>query len=152
MSTETPQADNLLRAAPDEADALRALLRQIEEILRSRRVPRLLGPDDETVEIPASALHGLKRLVEGLASDQAVTVVPHTKELTTQEAADLLHVSRPHLVKLLDDGVIPHHRVGTHRRVDVADVLAHRERRAAVRHEKLGELTHLSEELEGGYR
>ena len=74
------------------------------------------------------------------------------KELTTQEAADLLHVSRPHLVKLLDEGTIDHYKVGTHRRVRIEDVLAYRERRATVRREKLDELTRLSEELEGGYQ
>ncbi|MBA3370729.1 MAG: excisionase family DNA-binding protein [Thermoleophilaceae bacterium] len=62
----------------------------------------------------------------------------------TQEAADLLHVSRPHLVKLLDEGTIPHHKVGTHRRVRIEDALNYRERRAATRREKPDELTRLS--------
>ena len=61
-------------------------------------------------------------------------------------------VSRPHLVKLLDDGTIDHYKVGTHRRVRIENVLDYRDRRASVRRKKLDELTRLSEELEGGYQ
>ena len=63
-----------------------------------------------------------------------------------------MHVSRPHLVKLLDDGTIDHYKVGTHGRVRIENVLDYRDRRASVRREKLDELTRLSEELEGGYQ
>lgn len=153
MTTTTPQLpDNLLRAAPEETGALEALRRQIDGILREHRTARLVGPDGETMEIPASAFHALKLIVQGMARGQTITLVPHGKELTTQEAADLLRVSRPHLVKLLDEDTIPHYKVGTHRRVRIEDVLAYRERRAATRRQKLDELTRLSEELEGGYR
>jgi excisionase family DNA binding protein len=75
-----------------------------------------------------------------------------TRDLTTQEAADLLRVSRPHLIKLLDAGEIAHHRVGCHRRLRTEDVLAYRERRDAERSERLRELAQLSEEVKGGYR
>jgi len=153
MTTATPHLpDNLLRAAPGEGDALEALRQQIDDIFRAHRAARLVGPDGETMEIPTSAFHALKLVVQGMARGQTMTLVPHGKELTTQEAADLLHVSRPHLVKLLDQGLIDHYKVGTHRRVRIEDVLAYRERRAAVRREKLDELTRLSEELEGGYQ
>lgn len=144
--------DNVLHAQPEEGDALEALRRQIEEIFRTHRTARLTGPDGESMVLPASAFHALKLVVQGMARGQTMTLVPHGKELTTQEAADLLHVSRPHLVKLLDAGEIPHYKVGTHRRVRIEDVLAYREARAAVRRGKLDELTRLSEELEGGYR
>jgi excisionase family DNA binding protein len=73
------------------------------------------------------------------------------KELTTQEAADLLHVSRPHLVKLLEERRIPHHRVGTHRRVRLEDVLAFAAERSERRSEELRELTRLSQEAEAGH-
>jgi len=153
MKTSTPQLpDNLLRATPDEGAALEALRRQIDEIFREHRVARLVGPDGETTEIPTSAFHALELVVEGMARGQTMTLVPHGKELTTQEVADLPHVSRPHLVKLLDEGSVPHHKVGTHRRVRVEDVLDYRERRGAIRRTKLDELARMSEELEGGYR
>lgn len=146
MTTATPQLPaNVLRAQPAEGDALEALQRQIEEIVRAQRTARLTGPDGESMELPASAFHALKLIVQGMARGQTMTLVPHGTELTTQEAADLLHVSRPHLVKLLDAGEIPHYKVGTHRRVRIEDVLAYRKARAAVRREQLDELTRLSQ-------
>jgi excisionase family DNA binding protein len=102
--------------------------------------------------LPASAFAALKLVVDTMARGQAITLVPHGKELTTQEAADLLHMSRPHLIKLLDRGEIPFHRVGTHRRIGIQDVLAYQDRRAQTRKAELDELAHLSEELPGGYR
>src|SRR5947207_1608653 len=72
-------------------------------------------------------------LVRDLAQGLIITLIPHDQELTTKEAADILGISRPFLVKLLDRSEIPHHRVGTHRRLNVADVLAYRELRAADR-------------------
>jgi excisionase family DNA binding protein len=153
MTTSTPQfPDKLLRSTPAEDDAIKALRRQIDDIFREHGTARLVGPDGETMEIPASAFHALKLIVEGLARGQTMTLVPHGKELTTQETADLLHVSRPHLVKLLDEGTIPHYKVGTHRRVRIEDVLEHREHRAGTRRGELDELTRLSEQLPGGYR
>ncbi len=153
MTTSTPQLpDNLLRSVPAEDDAMKALRRQIDDIFREHGTARLVGSHGETMEIPASAFHALKLIVEVMARGQTMTLVPHGKELTTQEAADLLHVSRPHLVKLLDDGTIPHYKVGTHRRVRIEDVVEHRELRTGTRREKLDELTRLSEQLPGGYR
>jgi excisionase family DNA binding protein len=143
---------NLLRALPAEEDALEALCHQLDEIARAEHPGRLVAANGETIEVPASAFRALRLVVERLARGQAITLVPHGTELTTQEAADLLRVSRPHLVKILDEGIVPHHKVGTHRRVALEDVLAYRERRGGARHEKLDELTRLSEELEGGYR
>ncbi|HTZ63249.1 MAG TPA: helix-turn-helix domain-containing protein [Solirubrobacteraceae bacterium] len=153
MATSTSTApDDLLRAAPGESAAIEDLRRQIDEIYSHNDTPRLIGPDGETMAIPASAFHALKLVVQGMARGQTMTLVPHGKELTTQEAADLLHVSRPHLVKLLDDGTIAHYKVGTHRRIRIQDVLDYRERRAGTRRQKLDELTRLSEELPGGYQ
>lgn len=91
-----------------------------------------------------------------MAQDQAVTVAPHDLELTTQEAADLLHVSRPHLIKLLDRGELAHHRTSedpkSHRRVLLKDVMAYRQQRQQTRRRLLGELTQSSQDIAGGYR
>lgn len=78
------------------------------------------------IGIPASAFHALRLVVEAMSRGQTVVLAPQEEELTSQQAADLLRVSRPHLVKLPEGGEIPFHRVGTHRRIRLEDVLAYR--------------------------
>ncbi|MBV9798925.1 MAG: helix-turn-helix domain-containing protein [Solirubrobacterales bacterium] len=144
--------ETVLHANPSDAGRLSALRDQIHAMCRGPQPPYLVGPGGERIELPASAFEALKLVIDALAGGQSITLVPHDKELTSQEAADVLHVSRPHLIKLLDFGEIPFHRVGTHRRIRLEDVLAYRARRDAERDAALSELTRLSEELPGGYR
>lgn len=141
-----------VRPDPDEAIAMRALQHQVDEIYANRETARLIGPDGAEVEIPASAFEALKCVVEGMAQGLTMTLVPHDAVLTTQQAADLLHLSRPYLVKLLERQEIPFHRVGSHRRVKIDDVLKYRQRRISERRRQLAELTELAETAEGGYR
>jgi len=148
----TPNRETVLRPAASEADRFNELLDQIDAMFGGSKNAYLLGPAGERIDLPDSALEALRVIIETMARGQAVTVVPHDQELTSQEAADILHVSRPHLVKLLDHGELPFHRVGTHRRIRIEDVLAYRDRRDAEREAALGELARLSEELPGGYR
>lgn len=149
--------DALLRPGPGEVESAGELLTRIDAILGGpRRVGRLIGPDGDEVEIPASALAALRLVAAAMAQGQAVTVAPHDLELTTQEAADLLHVSRPHLIKLLDKGELAHHRMSedpkSHRRVLLKDVMAYREARQQTRRGLLRDLTQASQDMEGGYR
>ncbi|MBA3945095.1 MAG: helix-turn-helix domain-containing protein [Herpetosiphonaceae bacterium] len=109
--------------------------------------PRLVRADGEAVEVPASLLHLMHMLVHYLVEGQTVTLVPVDKVLTTQQAAALLNVSRPYLVKLLDQGLIPHTMTGRHRRVRFADVLQYKAQRDARREEGLVQLAQLSQEL-----
>ncbi|WP_430478729.1 excisionase family DNA-binding protein [Streptomyces sp. P11-1] len=85
-------------------------------------------------------------VVRALAVGKAVTVAPVNTTLTTQEAADLLGVSRPTFVKILDEGGLSYTRPGRHRRVLLADVLDYKEARRSQRRQGLDELTRLTEE------
>jgi excisionase family DNA binding protein len=147
----TPNRDTVLRAASSEEDRFIELRDQIDALFGEAQKPCLLSPDGERIEIPESAFEALRIVIDAMADGRSITLVPHDKELTTQEAADILHVSRPHLIKLLDRGDLPFHRVGTHRRIRIEDVLTYRDRRDAERSAALDELTKLSEELPGGY-
>jgi excisionase family DNA binding protein len=117
-----------------------------------RAEPRcsLVGPRGENFAIPEAVFYILARVVEVLERGDAITLVPVGKELTTQQAADLLNVSRQYLVRLLDEGKIPYTRTGKHRRLRVEDVMTFKQTRDRERDERLNELTRLSEEF-GGY-
>jgi len=89
------------------------------------------------VEIPAEIYQVLQQVVEAMQRGLAVTVAPQTMVLTTQQAADLLGVSRPTLIKLLGDDQIPYERIGTHRRIQLRDLLTYREQRRAAQYAAL---------------
>ena len=111
---------------------------------------KLVGPNGETIAIPEAVFYVLERVVQVMARGDAITVVPVGKELTTQQAADLLNVSRQYLVRLLEGGRIPFKKTGKHRRLRVEDVLAFKAERDRERKAALDELTGLTEEY-GGY-
>ncbi|HNH49431.1 MAG TPA: excisionase family DNA-binding protein [Myxococcota bacterium] len=103
---------------------------------------RLHGEGKETtVDLPHELLPLLVEVLGQLANGNGVRVVPIHAELTTQQAADILNVSRPHLVKLLEAGSIPFHLVGTHRRVRLGDLLVYKRHFEALQDAALAELT-----------
>jgi len=107
--------------------------------------------DGEDLILPRHAIELLRSLLAEMAQGNAVTIMPIHAELTTQEAANLLNVSRPHLVKLLEDGRLPHTRVGTHRRIRLADLVAYQQQRDAACDAALQELVDQAQELGMGY-
>jgi excisionase family DNA binding protein len=144
--------DSVIHPPTSDTNHLATLRDEIDVLLEQHPPYVVVGADGNHIELPASALEALRKVVEAMSRGESVTVIPHDKQLTSQEAADILFVSRPHLIKLLDRGDLPFHRVGTHRRIRIEDVLAYRERRDAEQRAALNELTRLSEELPGGYR
>jgi excisionase family DNA binding protein len=104
------------------------------------------------VELPTSALRLLVDILAELADGNGVKVVPVHAELTTQEAADMLNVSRPYLVKLLEDGVLRFHRTGKHRRVRFADLMQYKEARDRASEVAMAELARQAQELGMGYQ
>jgi excisionase family DNA binding protein len=153
MTVETPIPEHLVQPDPSEEESIAALDLELKEIMASGgQTAKLVSPTGHEVEIPASAFHALQLAAKGMALGQTILLVPQGQELTTKQAADLLHVSRPHLVRLLEKGEIGFHKVGTHRRVKIEDVLEYRDLRNRRRREELDRLTEISEELPGGYR
>ncbi len=109
------------------------------------------GNGKEFVVIPAAAARLFKDILAQMSEGNTVTILPLQVELTTQQAADLLNVSRPYLIGLLDGGKIPCRKVGTHRRVYAKDVLDYKRAIDADRNRALNELAKQAQELNMGY-
>ncbi len=112
---------------------------QIRELNRILQLgsPAVVGADGERLELPGAVFRLLKDIVRNMQLGRAVVLIPENQQLTTQRAADLLGVSRPHLIKLLEAGELPYYKAGSHRRIYLKDLAAyqkrrHRERKAAL--------------------
>ncbi len=150
--------ENFEATAPSEADAL--LARESSRRLANRKLGRrttvciqLLddGKEPEAIAVPTAALRVFVHLLTEMAQGNAVTIIPIHAELTTQQAADLLNVSRPYIVKLLDERKIPSRTVGKYRRVRYEDLMAFRRKDDDARAKVLDELTAEAQELGMGY-
>ena len=101
----------------------------------------------ESIVLPTGSLEMIHRILEAMAAGHGVMVFPQHAELTTMEAADMLNVSRPYLIKLLEAGDIPYHKVGTHRRVRIEDVMRYKEEIDRRREAILDQMVAEAEEL-----
>lgn len=120
-------------ALPESEDA------QIHELNRLLQLgtPALVAADGERLGLPDAVYRLLKEIVRNMQLGRALVLVPENQQLTTQRAADLLGVSRPHLIKLLELGALPFHKAGSHRRIFLKDLLAYQKRRDEERKEAL---------------
>ena len=132
-------------------DQDRPAIRILERVLEpEEQTVRLVVANGEEIAFPESVYQAFRTLVQVMASGQAVYLVPHHRELTTQEAAELLNVSRPFVSQLLDRAEMPYVKVGSHRRIRVSDVLDYQKRQQVRTHAALAELTQIVQE-EGFY-
>lgn len=102
---------------------------QILSRLLQHGTPALIGTGGERLELPDAVFRLLKDIVRNMQLGRAIVLIPENQQLTTQRAADLLGVSRPYLVKLLESRELPYHKVGSHRRIFLRDLLDYQKRR-----------------------
>jgi excisionase family DNA binding protein len=109
------------------------------------------GAPEATATLPQEAFDILLEVLGQMANGNAVTIVPVHAELTTHQAAEILNVSRPYLIGLLEAGKIPYRMVGTHRRIRFTDLMAYKQQDDARRDEAVAELTRQAQDLDLGY-
>ena len=134
------QASRLMSEALDHPQALRIALVEQEAD----------GSERARLEVPPESLRLLSQILALMARQQTFVLYPESSELTTKQAAEVLRVSRPFLIRVLEAGEIPYRKVGRHRRVLMKDVLRYKQTTHVKREAEMDELVKISEEM-GGY-
>ncbi len=142
---------NAAEQAAEAVDAFGELVLDDSAAAVQLRVGAAEPGEERRAAVPAQAFRLFVDILEQLARGNAVTVAPVGTELTTQQAANLLNVSRPYLIGLLEEGRIPYRRVGNRRKVLLTDLLEHRRRDEARRRKVFADLTVEAQELDLGY-
>ncbi len=138
---------------PNEVKLASESVSRLARVVKNRRqsVRVQIESDQEAIAIPMSAFRLFANILAEMAKGNAVTLIPIHAELTTQQAADLLNVSRPYLVRLIEEGTLPARMVGTHRRVRYEDLMRYKRANREARLKALEELSALDQELGLGY-
>jgi excisionase family DNA binding protein len=151
------QAAALKLPSTEESQQARSALQALEKVRKGRKANRTVeirpseGGPDISVVVPREAFDLFLEVLGQMANGSAVTIVPVKAELTTQQAADMLNVSRPHLIELLEAGKIPFRRVGTHRRIRASDLITYQQKDDAERKAVLDQLTEEAQKHGLGY-
>lgn len=134
-----------------EREVARVSLQRLSSMLGQTRDDFHIQVEEESVAVPQSVAKMLLEILAQMAQGNAITMIPSHAELTTQEAADTLNVSRPFLVKLLEQGKLPFRNVGSHRRVLFSDLMEYMQRAKVDRLKALEELQKDAQENDMGY-
>lgn len=154
MSLALPETRPVIPKKHDMTLALKSSRELAALFPKKEKDFRMIVKSDQNeaqITFPFSAIKLLLDILTQMAEGNAVTLIPIHAELTTQEAANLLNISRPYLIKLLESGEIPFHKVGTHRRILFADLLAFKESAHKKSQKALDELAKQAQELDMGY-
>lgn len=138
----------------DDIEQAKVSSRVLSKFHSSERVTMSINSDSgdsETLILPGIAMQLLLDILSDISMGRAISVIPYEAELSTQQAANLLNVSRPYLIKLLENNEIKYRKVGSHRRVYVKDLLDYKEKKTTARKSSLEELSELSQALDMGY-
>jgi excisionase family DNA binding protein len=131
---------------PEESEKL--TISKIGGVLKESKYAKLVSADGkEEIILPQTVFQVLRQIVHLMMQGRAIFIVPADKEVSTQEAADVLNVSRPFLIKLLEEGKIPFINVGSHRRIRFSDLMDFKKKRDAKREQALEKIAQLSQEL-----
>jgi excisionase family DNA binding protein len=141
---------------PEVTEQAQSALRVLSGLPSRRATPVIRvqpegGDEGVSVTVPREAFELFLEVLGQMANGNAVTIVPVHAELTTQQAADILNVSRPYLIGLLDEGKIQFRLVGSHRRIKFADLMDFKNEDDRRRQESLDELTAEAQKLGLGY-
>lgn len=124
-------------------------LRELRQLVKQGPV-NVVGAKGRKVQLPGPVVGLLDEILKNMQAGKAVSIVPEHQELTTQRAANVLGVSRPFLVRLLEEDKLPFHMVGSHRRVYLTDVLAYKAKRDKERHASIVRMARM-EKKDGTY-
>jgi excisionase family DNA binding protein len=118
---------------------------------KAKEIKLRIQDSDEEIAIPLKALKLLKLILSNMAQGKSIALMPTDAEVTTQQAAEILNVSRPHVIKLLEKGDIHYKKVGSHRRILLQDVLAYESKLKVERRKNLDYLAKEAQKLNLGY-